>query len=219
MKSSRPGFTIIAVGAVSAIAQSCAPRQPAITVESIKPIIETAFKNYMAESSARAIRVLADRAQALAVKEIERLNAAELLYKDEVHEVILPGPMAYGWFVKQYRHYHSHVPVDIVEDPSVFVSYRVYIGYQFNVLETERHHNRLEKDARSKAKNETEFHESNAEGTLVISYAFNNDLQWDGRKGKYLGTTGVGLERQLLAAGEEKRYDPHWITWDKLKMR
>ncbi len=204
---------------VMAVALSCGPRSGEVSPEALERTIGEAVEDYLVKSREKAQEAVLAQVKEIAEQEMKRLNAIEQLYKDKLREVMPLNPMLYGHFVKQYRHYDSYTLVDVIEDPSIFVSYTAKISYHFKVFETKRYSNTFDENARAKARAETEFHETDQGGNLVLSYVFGTDLKWDGEPGR---PSPAGSEEprstttgpQLL---QKKRFDAQWV--DQIKMR
>jgi hypothetical protein len=205
--------------AVALIVQACGPRQPEtkpITVDDIKPIIEQAYKEYLKESKNAAISTIIERAKVLAENELKRLNESEIIYnKDTVRTIILPGPLTYGWHLKQYRDYHTATPADIVDDTSLLISCNIYIKYDYRVNETKRHHNTLEEDGLINAELETEYHPTEGTGYVVLSYGFDNALEYNGMPPAVVASHDAGdeLGSSMQALGAGVKFEAHWTPW------
>jgi len=210
-------FVVVPAMVVLALAGGCALIQPAVTTESIRPIVEKTFRTYLAERNDRAINVIMEQMKTVAESEIKRLNAAELTYKNEVKEqLILGGHAQQRYYFKAYRVHDSLTVLDIVEDPSVFVSYRVYGGCTFRIFETARYSTMIDDRAFEKAQSETEFVDTGKKAQTVLVYTFDNDMQWNGQPGIVVDTVGLQAGSQGVLQFQ-KRFDAHWTN--RIKMR
>ena len=225
MKTKTTVAAICVCVAIGLIVQGCGPRETEgtpVTIEELKPIIDAAFKSYLEDSRKKALDTIVARAEELASQEIERLNEAERTYNEDVLQtIILPGPMAYGWYLKQYRVYNSALPADIVEDKSMVIAANIYIKYNYDLYETKRYHNTFEEDPAVNARLETEFLKTDKTGFIVLSYGFDNDYEYNGLPPAVIyretGTNEVGSG--MTAIGEGVEYGAHWVSWSSVRGR
>jgi len=202
----------------AAVMLGCGPRIPEsklVTIDNLKPVLKEAIADYMEESRKKSIETVIERSKSLIDKEIERLNTAEKLYNsDQVRTIILPGPLTYGWYLKQYRDYYQGSIADIVEDKSALVAYNVYIKYDYRLQETKRHHNTFEEDSRVNAQLETEFHPTDHKGYLVLSYGFNNHLKYNGLPPAVITSKKARDEigRAMPGVAQEMKFNAQWVS-------
>lgn len=120
------------------------------------------------------------KAGSLAEAELERLRAAELLYKDVVRFDELEGHpvLGSGVYYKGYRDYTDYVIKDIQRNPSYMMPIAYEIGFNYRFMTTERRHTD-DKQSAGKAQGDTQY-QSLKESQLVHVYLCDH-------QGEYVG--------------------------------
>ncbi len=159
--------------------------------EQLAQAVETAMKRSILLNKQEVLKNVMNRANKLAVQELDRLNRAEKVYDTQVFfEMIgLYHPMGYGFWFKIKRGFSSYDVVDIREGESLFHKYEVFIDYKYDVLRTERFASAYE-GTYEKAEADFNFQKIDEKGSWEFLYRFTTDFEWDGEEPEFVRAKG-----------------------------
>jgi len=218
------GAVAAAIMTLAAVTCGCvAQRQPDLTADSVKVLVREAIEDHEVESRNRMMKLVMERVKHIAQQEIKRLNAAEWIYKRDVHEIPIPPTNNVSYF-KQFRQYDSYTVVDIVALPSVFLSFRLDIDYKYSLFRSEAHYRISDGDnARNLAAAEKTFTDSGETGSTQFSYTLDYELEWVGAI-QQRGEIDLGSKARAIRKLEDRlsftqQFNARWVARPPLVVR
>jgi len=209
------GTVAAATVTLAAVTFGCGQRQPDLTADSIRVLVREAIEDHEVESQNRMMQLVMERVKHIAQQEIKRLNAAEWIYKRDVHEIPI-HPRNNASYFKQFRRYDSYTMVDIVELPSVFLSFRLDIDYNYRLFRSEAHYRISDgDDAPNLAAAEKTFTDSGKTGSTEFSYTLDDELEWVGAA-QQRGEIDLGSKARAIRRPEDRplftqQFNARWV--------
>ncbi len=162
--------------------------------EQLAQAVETAMKRSILLNKQEVLKNVMNRANKLAVQELDRLNRAEKIYDTKVFFDMagVYHPMGYGFWFKIKRGFSSYDIVDIRESQSLFYKYEVFIDYKYDVLRTERFASAYE-GTYQKAEADFNFQKIDEKGSWEFLYRFTTDFEWDGEEPEFVRPQGYQI--------------------------
>jgi len=228
------GTIAAATMTLAALTYGCGQRQPDLTADSIKVVVREALEDHeleshnrtidsikgvvrqaldasVVESHNRTMKYVMERVEHIAQQEIKRLNTIDQIYRNTLHEISVVPADNVSYF-KSLRQYNSYTLIDIVELPSVFLSFRLDIDYHYRVFRTKAHYRISEGDAaRDEAMAEYLFLRTNKTGTTSLSYTLDYELEWTGAT-QQRGQDDMALKARATTKPTEQRFDARWVS-------
>jgi len=162
-----------------------------VSDEQLAQAVETAMKRSILLNKKEILKNVMNRANKLAVQELDRLNTAEKVYDTQVFFDMIGRyhPMGYGFWFKIKRGFSSYDIFDVRESDSLFHKYEVFIEYKYDVIRTHQFASAYE-GTYEKAEADFNFQKIGQEGSWEFLYRFTTDFEWDGEEPEFVRAKG-----------------------------